>query len=302
MAVLWNVGGGIKHFEHLVNLNTENKTFYDTPHNFFNSVFDSTFGLRWNGGRICEPADSRPMEDIMDIIKTYNTMNIGFNFTFSNRLLTKEHLDDEICNFILQALSISGSKKMNGVILASEILRDYIHENYPDVKIIWSVCNGINKEDAYNKETNNPINDMVVLHPDFNHDLEFLNKLENKDRLEVMANDLCVFGCPFRAKHYNELSQYALYQADHPIVFSNKELDKNRTGECEALQHGMNRDFRNVLTFSDIANLEKLGFKHFKIIGREHEWDYYYENFLQPNLIQYWIRNIIKQANQNCHI
>ena len=299
---LWNVGGGIKHYKHLVAMNDNAKQLYDTPHNFFNSVFDSTFGLRWNGGRICHPHDSVTIEDFMHIIMSYNEQGIGFNFTFSNRLLTEEDMKDEYCNLLCEAAASSGSKKQNGVITASPILRNYIRKTYPELKIIWSVCNGINKLDAYNTETNNPLNDIVVLHPDYNHDYKFLQQLENKDRLEVMVNDLCAFGCPYRAKHYDQLSQFALLQSTNPIIHRAIELDMGRPQDCEAVAHGMVKDGRNKLSFSDLDLMEDMGFVHFNLIGREHDWDYYYKTDLFPNLEQRWIQNIIKTQNLNHHI
>ena len=45
-----------------------------------------------------------------------------------------------------------------------------------------------------------------------------------------------------------------------------------------------------------------LGFQHFKLIGREHEWQYYYDVDLRPNLEQYWARKLVQECGQNLHI
>lgn len=296
----WNIGGGIKHSKELIDFNNYLKQYYDVPYNFFNSVYDSVFGMLWNGGRICQPQDAITLEEWIELIYNYNFSNIGFNFSFSNRLLLPEHLDDKYCNLMLSAANDSGSK-LNGVILTSEILADYIKINYPNLKIIYSVCNGLNKVEDYNQKCEEY--DIVVLHPDFNHNINFLSQLIYKDKIEIMVNDLCAFGCPFRAKHYDWLSQCALVQAHNPIIHNIKELDRERIGgKCEAVKNGYEKDGRNKLSFYDLDNLIELGFSKFKLIGREHNWEDFKKIDLIPYLDQYRIRKIIQENGMNRHI
>lgn len=295
----WNIGGGIKHSKQLIDFNNYLKQYYDVPYNFFNSVYDSIFGMLWNGGRICQPQDTITLEEWIELIYNYNFSNIGFNFSFSNRLLQPEHLDDKYCNLMLSAAN-EKKGKMNGVILTSEILAEHVRENYPNLKIIYSVCNGLNKVEDYNQKCEKY--DIVVLHPDFNHNLDFLSQLIYKDKIEIMVNDICSFGCPYRAKHYDWLSQCALVQAHNPIIHNLSELDKYRVGGCEAIQNGYQKDNRNKLSFYDLDILSSMGFSKFKLIGREHEWEDFKKIDLIPYLDQYRIRKIIQDNNLHRHI
>lgn len=294
---MWNIGGGIKHYYNLYKMFVDTKRYYDTSHKLFDYVYDSFFGLRWNGGRTCFPRDTYPFSTVMSMVKNYNMLGVGFNWTFSNLLLQEEDLNDDYCNLALEQTH----SPMNGVILTSDILRDHIRTHYPKFRIIYSVCNGLNNLDAYKKALDE--NDIVVLHPDFNHNMDFLDKLPEKHRVEIMVNDICSFGCPFRQAHYIKLSQHILEQSKNPIINFPDELDysPNKPG-CMATQAGYDKDERNRITFSDIDNLLDMGFKHFKIIGREHEWDHFWERDLRPNLDQYFNRRMIKNAGLNLHI
>lgn len=294
---IWNIGGGIKHYSNLQAKFIEHKQYLDTNHKLFNYVYDSIFGLRWNGGRVCNPRDSLPFSEMIAVIKDYNKMGVGFNWSFSNLLLTEKDLEDEYCNLALEQTNSS----MNGVILTSELLRNYVRKNYPHMRVIYSVCNGLKTLDQYKAALDS--NDIVVLHPDFNHDLNFLEQLPEKHRLEVMVNDVCSYGCPFREVHYRELSTYCLYQANNPIVHIPRELDHS-SGEkgCMAVQAGYNKDGRNKLTLYDVDNLCNMGFKHFKLIGREHDWDYYWDMDLKPHLEQNFLRNVVRETKLNHHI
>lgn len=291
----YTLGGGIKHYKNLIAYYKDTKQFYDTSHKLFNSVYDSIFGLKWNGGRVCSPADTLPLPDLFEVIKSYNELGIGFNWSFTNTLLTEEDLKDPYCNLVLEATN----NCQNGVILVSPLLREHIKKNFPKMKIIFSVCNGLKTLDEYKKEIDN--NDLVVLHPDFNHDYNFLEQLPQKEKIEVMVNDICAFGCPFRKKHYDFLSLCAKVQSTNPIIHDPVELDYGK-GQCDATKNGYIKDERNRLTQNDIEYMLNMGFKVFKIIGREHNWDYYYKKDLRPNLEQFWLRKVIRESEMNLHI
>lgn len=294
---VWNIGGGIKHSKNLIDNFINQKQYLDTTHKYFNYVYDSIFGLKWNGGRVCSPKDSIPLTSLISLIKQYNDLGVGFNWSFTNLLLTKEDINDEYCNLLLEATNDS----LNGVILTSSILKEHIKKNYPKLRIIYSVCNGLKSIDEYKKALDE--NDLVVLHPDFNHNHSFLEQLPDKKRIEVMVNDICSFGCPYRYEHYKQLSEYILHQSTNPIIHFPEELDMSSDLKrgCKAIRVGYSKDERNRLTFYDIDMLQEMGFHHFKIIGREHEWKDYNQE-LNKYLNQYFLRNCIKEVKLNHHI
>ena len=301
---LITIGGGVKFFDRLKEFNVNFKNFGDVAYNAFDSVYDSIFGLRWNGGRICEPKDTVDVATLLLMIKVYNKMGIKYNFSFTNLLLEEEDLDDGYCNLLLEEIS-GPDYANNGVIVASEMLKKYIKNTYPSLKITHSVCNGTSTLKDYNNATNDPDNDIVVLHPDFNHDLKFLSQLENKEKYEIIINDYCAFGCPYRREHYNLLSKYALLQSRDPIIHRIEELDITRHSspysECIAVRNGFNKDGRNVLTFEDIDNLLDIGFRYFKLTGREYDWNEF-GPVVNKYCFKYWVRTLVKEAKQNTHI
>lgn len=300
----WTVSGGIKFRTQLLELNRKHKNYYDTPYNSFATVYDSLFGLKWSGGRVPSPADFISMQDLKALIMAYNDMGIGFNFSFTNLLLTEKDLDDRYCNEVLSWLN---ETKLNGVIVALPLLKDYISKTYKNLKITLSVIVGLNSYEKYNEMCEDSSLQYVVLHPDYNHDYDFLAKLTHPEKIEVMANDRCVYGCPFRKQHYLRLSQNILNQSNNPIIDSVVDLDCgrdtiNNQGNCIAYRFGLNRDERNLLTFADLDQLIKGGFKCFKLIGREYTWDSYLARDIDPYLGQYWVRSIVKEVGQGIHI
>ena len=87
---------------------------------------------------------------------------ISARLTFSNSLLTKEHLPDKKCNELCRIFDIGRDNERsrgfgNGIIIYSDILLDYIKENYPDfyfvsstTKVLTDFCkfeNELNRED-----------------------------------------------------------------------------------------------------------------------------------------------------------
>ena len=68
----------------------------------------------------CDPSDA------LALMQKYG---ISARLTFSNSLLRKEHLSDKRCN-TLCALFSESSRVQNGVIIHSELLLDYLKENY----------------------------------------------------------------------------------------------------------------------------------------------------------------------------
>lgn len=69
---------------------------------------------------------------VKTVVNNFDKIGIPLRFTFSNPMITEEHLDDEFCNFILK----TAENGKNGVIVVSPILEKYIRETYPGYKII----------------------------------------------------------------------------------------------------------------------------------------------------------------------
>ena len=93
---------------------------------------------------------------------------------------------------------------MNGVIVVSPILEQYIREKYPKYKITSSTCKRITDINKLNEESDKDY-DIVVLDYDFNNKFDLLEQVKNKEKCEILINACCQPNCPNRVKHYNDI-------------------------------------------------------------------------------------------------
>jgi hypothetical protein len=150
----------------------------------------------WNGGRNSR-ADQCTGEFINVVIKSLNDWGIPVRFTYTNMLLEEEDLKDPYCNYCLKA----AHNGMNGVILVSPLLEEYVRKNYPKMKITSSTCKQIKGVEGVNAELQKGY-DMVVLDYNMNNHFEELEQIRDKSRCEILINAACEPNCPRRGAHY----------------------------------------------------------------------------------------------------
>lgn len=218
----------------------------------FSSSFDSFPNMIWNGGRVSiGPIVSE--SEVKDIIAYYNEKSVKLNFTFTNSLLTKNHLHDEFGNFVLDA----GHNANNSIIVYSDLLYTYIKKNYPKYKCILSVTKANNNIDFINQAL--PLYDLVVLPPDLSKNYMLLEQINDLSKIEVLVNNYCIKDCPFSAEHYRITSE-AQMKMDPRIE---EEYKKNKP--CSLNKNGL---YPNLLSNDNINILYKMGIQNFKLSGR----------------------------------
>lgn len=278
---LWNVSGGLVFYPEILEFIDRLAGFYGKQLRFVHSVYDCHGGLIWEGGRKSIAGFS--LEESVRRVKAYNARGIGFNIAFTNVLLTREHLDDPYCNWFLDQCH----SEENGVIVASDLLRDHIRKNYPKYRLIASVCYCRKDLEFYQKAQKEF--DLVVLHPDLNRDYGFIRRLDPA-RLEVLVNEDCFYNCPNRLQHYKNISELVLRK--EPVFFA------SRAGCLSEKQFGRSR-FEGELRLSlqNLSRLSALGVRHFKLQGRQASW-----SFMEEEMINYiekgTIREIIRAWGQ----
>ena len=129
------------------------------------SIYGAPADCVWGGGRV-----GFGEHDPKEVLKLMQEYGISARLTFSNSLLTKEHLPDKKCNELCRIFDIgrdnersrgfgndndiSGINKRikvkecrNGIIIYSDLLLDYVKENYPDfyfeandLRAVFSLC------------------------------------------------------------------------------------------------------------------------------------------------------------------
>lgn len=228
------------------------------------------------GGRI--PPRTANLEDALNIIGDYNKLGVSCRLTFSSTSVIEEELKDDLANRLMTHLDYNNKyfNLRNGVIVSSDLLAEYIKKTYPTIEIIASqvkptveVGLGNDTVEYYNNLFN--LYDMVVVNPFKINDGEFLEKLENHDRVEFIVNHRCLPNCPMASKHYILQEQVG------------KEALRSENGECTEETLNSLRELLNgcydrrkhyplagtSFSYSDIEYLISFGFKHFKLEGRD---------------------------------
>ena len=228
----------------------------------------------WNGGRRVIGQDVG-INEIKNIIKSFNDIGIPIRFTYTNALLTEEHLDDVQCNLITEI----ANNGMNEILVNSPLLEDYLRNKFPNFKYILSTTKCIRDIDELNKLIKSNKYYLVLTDQRDNFDFDFLNKIEDKSKVEILINTYCSKDCPKRLEHYK--------------IMSAKQLGlSNEIVDCPFVE----RNFAEMVESDDIIKIENLqkyidmGFIHYKIEGR---------NFHFINVIDSYIYYLIKPEYQN---
>lgn len=244
------------------------ETLRDHPEYFIDgleiaSVFGCFEGSTWNGGRgVGGKFDPRMTEFV---IKTFGELGVPLRFTFTNPLLTEEHLSDKNCNEILKM----ADNGLNQVIVMSDMLESYIRENYPNYKITSSTCKEIRDMDGVNAELAKPYS-LVVLDYNWNNKFDELEKINDKERCEILVNALCQPNCPRRGEHYRAIGKVQIDRCNAAYSAVGGQM-MFKDFECPF----MTRDIYDITELSTFISPEAIrekyvpmGFKEFKLEGR----------------------------------
>ena len=196
------------------------------PNFFYNnikiaSIHDSFPGCIWNGGRSVS-LTQLSLSQIKNILLPFFQKGISIRYTFTNSQIEEKHLQDKYCNKILN-YSILLGKQYNikiGVIVNSEILKNYLYDTYADnIEIIYSTTLGqMSINDINNKSKNN----ILVLDYNYNNNFNLIKKLKYPFNIEILATENCVPYCKYRLDHQNNIN---LYQINN----------KNKQYDCRCL-------------------------------------------------------------------
>lgn len=222
------------------------------------SVYGAPADCLWGGGR-AGYGDDDPRE-VLSLMREYG---IQARLTFSNSLLTKEHLSDKKCN-ALCALFAESPSVPNGVIVHSELLLEYLRMRYPDLYFVSSTTKVLTEFDQLRAELDRDAFRYVV--PDFrlNRAFDRLGSLTQaqKDKVEFLCNECCYFGCADRKRCYEDVSRknLGLEGPDHVC---------RAPGAAEGYRFSAAMENPGFIGTDDIRNIYlPMGFSNFKIEGR----------------------------------
>ncbi len=221
----------------------------------------------WNGGRNSR-ADQCGTDYVQMVIRTLNNWGIPVRFTYTNMLLEEQDLQDPYCNFCLK-MAHNG---MNGVILVSPLLEEYVREHYPMMKITSSTCKQIKGVEGVNAELAKNY-DMVVLDYNMNNHFDELAQIEDKSRCEILINAACEPNCPRRGAHYRHIAENQKNIVKNMRLPADKQVPL-KEWECKYCV-GTVQNVHTIREFSTYVSPEDIwekyvpmGFNNFKIEGR----------------------------------
>ena len=228
------------------------------------SIYGAPSDCIWGGGRI-EIGGQNP-EEVLKLTEEYG---ISARLTFSNSLLTLEHLSDNKCNEFCRLFEQKSNKEnenkiQNGVIVYSDLLVNYLKKNYPSLYLISSTTKVLTNFDDLTNELNRAEFKYVV--PDFrlNKIYERLRTMteKQKNKVEFLCNECCYYGCADRKACYETVSRQNLLEncPDHVCTAPGAE-------EGYVFSKAMTNS--GFIGIDDIQEIYlPMGFSNFKIEGR----------------------------------
>ena len=222
------------------------------------SIYGAPADCIWGGGR-AGFGENDP-EEVLELMQEYG---ISARLTFSNSLLRQEHLSDRKCNALCRLFERNREPR-NGVIIYSELLLEYIKEQYPGLYFVSSTTKVLTDFTQLEEEIRRKDFHYVV--PDFrlNKAFDKLNTLSQaeKDKVEFLCNECCWFGCKDRKACYETVSRKNLGEncLEHYCKAPERERGYLFSKAIE------NPGFIGINDIRDIYL--PMGFSNFKIEGR----------------------------------
>lgn len=231
------------------------ESFYDWCE--IGSIYGAPGECIWGGGRTGY-GDAEPS----DVKRLCDEYHISARLTFSNSLLKQEHLKDAYCNGLCRIFEDENGK--NGIIIYSDILLQYIKENYPGYYFVSSTTKVITDFDEFVDELDRPEFKYVV--PDFRLNKRFdrLSRLtdKEKEKTEFLVNECCAFNCTDRKACYEYVSRKALGLPGKDHVCHSDDASEGYVFSKAMENPGF-------ISVDDILHkYAPMGFSNFKIEGR----------------------------------
>lgn len=213
----------------------------------------------FDGGRIFDNNKHASLEEIQEIVNTYNRYGVSVRLVYTNSQLKPQHFLDRFGNLCMKICNEYDSSQM---VLSNDELKEYVKENYPNFSFVSSTTKCLNKTEFIEELEKTDFLE-VCLDYNLNHNMELLKNLskEQKQKCEFLCNAICPPGCITRKKHYALNSLYNLsYGRNYEVPY------------CRIKHHILspeNKAFVNNISYEEIKEIyEPAGFMHFKLEGR----------------------------------
>ena len=169
-----------------------------------------------------------------------NKAGIGVRLAMSNHYVEREEYEKN------RPLLQKYHRKLNSIIATNDDLAMWVREDYPQYKIDASVIKNIKTHKKINEALK--LYDSIVLPMRLNEDLDFLEKIEAKDRITLFANAGCALTCPAKL-----------------CYLSVSKINKGNGGEFQCSQPIKERKVEGMVDFPLQPYID-LGFHRFKLL------------------------------------
>lgn len=205
-----------------------------------------------NGGRtfIRERFSRAQIEETFALLAEHH---VTIRLTLTNMLLTEQHLNDEYLGTILDVARHYDTE----AIVYAEAINVFIRDRF-GFKRVLSTTKEIDDIDELNQATK--LYDYVVLNYNRNKDRNFIEGIEDKNRIEVMVNEFCSHQCPHRNTHY-------LHNSEDQIARTIRPFQPCNLSDNEFIRHEANHPV--LFTDAEVRSLhDECGIEYYKIVGR----------------------------------
>ena len=237
----------------------------------------------WNGGRSVFGVPPS-LHDIENAIRRINDAGIAVRYTYTNSLIQEKHLSDTFCNLTMELANNS----MNEVLVNSPVLESYLRKQYPHFKYILSTTACERNVEKINEAAKKY--DLVVIDYRDNRNFDFLEKIQDKGKIEILADDFCPSYCRFRKQHYEKVSRINLYLENIDECGC---METRNSESPQGFYANFEANANTTLTFDDVyGKYHDMGFKNFKLIGRDDRSLFTFESYVHYLVKPEWRDNV----------
>lgn len=213
----------------------------------------------WNGEVYCVGRATN--DNAEQTTKWFNDRGAAVVAEYTNTKLQPFHVYDKGCNIYTEKME----NEMNYCCVASDLLLDYIGQVYPKLKFISSSAKQIWDIKTLQKELNREEFSYVIANGIFNTDDDIF-KLENKEKIILVANSTHKYSCPHDNLRCDYMSELQLNYGKAP---DNMNVPCTQCSAVTDDFYTVKRDRKHFITVEDMyGKFPENGINNFYIFGR----------------------------------
>ena len=272
----WNVGSLFCHDEALFGI-LEMCRKFDIDHPI-TWVFGCIASLMSSGMAV---SNVYSVHTAVSMMKQYIDYGIACRLVLTNPHVTSKMIERDVisCELMSFLNANTAERARHGVILASDILAEYVKENYSNLDVVLSIVRpayevgyGLMNDtlDWYAKKLSCEMYDYVGVNNAKICEDGFMENLPFKEKVELIACRDCMKNCPYTKYHFEAALGVNKY------LYSSKDIEKSKILLDEITKMCINTrkkhlDQASSFTDEEIANLASLGYCNFQLSSRRND-------------------------------